>query len=163
MTKHKSRSRSVPHFSDLLINNLDSELTSLQVDPDQASLEHSSQDKIAVLAQKEEDKEEEEVDDLEDNLFESVEQEVEKSEENQSVEITKNITDDEKHRQITSSFGIIFETFLQYLNTTEYDELSSLIALSFLYTVINNPGVPAKFYELLKIKLSKSNEVWIKF
>ena len=42
----------------------------------------------------------------------------------------------------------------------DYDELNALIALSFFYTLMNNPGLPSKYLDLVKVKLSKSsNEV----
>ena len=36
-------------------------------------------------------------------------------------------------------------------------ELDSLLILSLLYTLINNPGLPEKFKDLLKVKLTKIN------
>ncbi|CAF0812734.1 unnamed protein product [Brachionus calyciflorus] len=79
--------------------------------------------------------------------------------------LSLNITDDEKHRnlslspKLSSQFGIIFESLIQYLNTNEYDELNSLICLSFLYTLLNNPSTPSKVIDSIKIKLDNSNEL----
>lgn len=41
----------------------------------------------------------------------------------------------------------------------EYDELNVLIALGLFYTLINNPGLPTKYLDLVKVKLNKNNEV----
>ncbi|RNA07939.1 CLEC16A isoform X2, partial [Brachionus plicatilis] len=69
-----------------------------------------------------------------------------------------NITDDEKYLSVLSKnqaqFGIIFENLLQYLNSDEYDELNSLICLSFMYTLVNNPGLPVKVVDLIKTRLT---------
>ena len=111
----KSRSHSVPHFSE--INKSDE------------SLETKKEAEIPV---------------------EKIEPENEKEDtfvQNEDL-LSLNITDDEKHRNLSMSpkpqpqLGFIFEGLLQYLNTVEYDELNSLICLSFLYTLLNNPGVP---------------------
>lgn len=56
-------------------------------------------------------------------------------------------------------FRVIFESLLQFLNVQDYDEMNALIALSFFYTLINNPGLPSKYLELVKVKLNKTNEV----
>jgi len=72
-----------------------------------------------------------------------------------SVLLTENITDDEKYRQIVTtssqgSYGVLFESLLSHLNSQEYCELNGLLALSLIYSVINNPGVPAKYIDALK-------------
>ena len=81
----------------------------------------------------------------------------EKNNENDEL-ITLNVTDDEKYRNLSvlpkSQFGIIFDNLIQYLNTDEYDEFNSLICLSFMYTLVNNPGLPSKVADSIKTRIN---------
>lgn len=81
----------------------------------------------------------------------------EKNSENNEL-ITLNVTDDEKYRNLSilpkSQFGIIFENLIQYLNTDEYDEFNSLICLIFMYTLVNNSGLPSKVADSIKTRIS---------
>lgn len=43
------------------------------------------------------------------------------------------------------------------LNTHDYNEQSALLSLSFLYTLLHNPGVPSKFTDLLRVRLVNIN------
>ena len=87
----------------------------------------------------------------------------------------KNITDDEKFRQIVKfstgsssrvsaspvikpqAYGIIIESILNFLNTQDYNEMNALIALSFLYTLLNNKFVSAKYRHIMSVRLSKNS------
>lgn len=142
------RSQSVPHFSET-----------------KSSLTEKPSETNEKVQEPEQDKEVEDPESKGDDVFFKEEEE---EQNNETLQTASNITDDEKSRQITSSViskqnqtstGIVFETFLQLFNTTEYDELNSLIGLCFLHTLIHNPGVPAKFVELLSVKMSKSAEI----
>lgn len=68
-----------------------------------------------------------------------------------------NITDDEKYRQrgatvagVRPKAGVIFQTLLDQLNSAEYSEANSLLALTLFYALLTNPGVPDKFSETLR-------------
>jgi hypothetical protein len=53
----------------------------------------------------------------------------------------------------------MFEAILQNLNSQDYEERNCLIALSFLFTLINNKGVVSKFHDMLSVKLDKQNQL----
>jgi hypothetical protein len=55
-------------------------------------------------------------------------------------------------------FRVGFESLLQHLNIQQYNELNSLLTLSFFYTLLNNPGVPEKFIDMLKVQFTKIND-----
>jgi len=76
----------------------------------------------------------------------------------------KNITDDEKYRQIATicemptKYGVIFESLMMFLNAQDYSEMHSLLSLSFFYTMINNKGIPRKFIETLEAQGMTDNK-----
>lgn len=45
---------------------------------------------------------------------------------------------------------VVFETLLGHLNNQDYSEQDSLVALTFLYNLLNNPSIPKKFIDSLK-------------
>ncbi len=77
---------------------------------------------------------------------------------------SKNITDDEKYRQITTigeaptKYGVVFESLMMHLNAQDYSEMHSLLSLGFFYTLINNKGVPRKFIETLEAQSVSENK-----
>lgn len=68
----------------------------------------------------------------------------------------ENITDDEKFRKITlicsQTNGLVFESLLFHLNTQDYNEMNTTLAISLFFTLMSNPGVTPKLIEKLKAK-----------
>ena len=56
-------------------------------------------------------------------------------------------------------YSIVFDSLLTHLNSQEYNELNGLLAICCLSSLINNPGMPNKFKEVMKFNLNKKNEV----
>lgn len=90
------------------------------------------------------------------------------------LDTSNNITDDEKQRQMsgTNASGsksppivvnsnngsLIFESLLQYLTNQDYNELNSLLALTFINTLINNSGVNEKYIEMMQVKANRQSD-----
>jgi protein CLEC16A len=106
-----------------------------------------------------------------DNSTQNEESAAEQSEEI----IMNNKTDDEKYRQMSTAMslmtrlassdgssasakkveiGILFDALIQHLNNQDYNEMTALLALSFIFTLFNNSGVSKKYIDLLKVKLN---------
>ena len=73
------------------------------------------------------------------------------------ISFTLNITDDEKSALSSTNNpsilnqsqnnGVVFDSILQNINSVEYNELNSLLALCFFTSLFNNSGLPSQFKE----------------
>jgi protein CLEC16A len=154
--KNKSRSKSVPQFSNLLTNPLGSDLKNSSITE---TCSESRQESIVADEEEEESKKIFSIDLKNGNFPVDTSQ----------LSVTANITDDEKRQQISSSIqpktsqnkGLVFDSLLSHLNSTlnnEYNELSSLLAVTCLNCIMNNPGLPLKFKETMCIKKNTNHE-----